>query len=381
MKRIISIILSFMILLAGTVSCGKINDLDKRLSDVENSFSQLQAQVAAGAYITSVDTAADGITFILSNSQTYKVVNGKNGTDGEAILADVTIENDFIVLTLKNGETLRISYQNPLSMVSLNIVPDYTDGTVKNYSPVTNCIFLSIEVTPSQYAEKLSDTSRFIYKAIFSPVQTKSGFNDAFTIAPSSIIYNRNAPIPFLELCFELDEMSIFMLENGTYAVSCSIEDKDGVHGASTQFVPLHVKSSNPSDSENPGEADKMGEVGVTIRSADFTSVSDQIASGAGILDFGKVKIKKSNGSFGLTESGELILDGDFEFSILYQNTYYSTTKLKIAYTQLEKEPAACDGIDWKKKIITFTDSVKGIKVYVKEMTFTYNGGVVKVKE
>ena len=310
--------------------------------------------------------------------------NGEDGTDGEAILADVTIENDFIVLTLKNGETLRISYQNPLSMVSLNIVPDYTDGTVKNYSPVTNCIFLSIEVTPSQYAEKLSDTSRFIHKAIFSPVQTKSGFNDAFTIAPSSIIYNRNAPIPFLELCFELDEMSIFMLENGTYAVSCSIEDKDGVHGASTQFVPLHVKSSNPSDSENPedpGVADKMGDVSVIIRSADFTSVSDQIASGAGILDFGKVKIKKSNGSFGLTESGELILDGDFEFSILYQNTNYSTSKLKIAYTQLEKEPAACDGIDWEKKIITFTDSVKGIKVYVKEMTFTYNGGVVKVKE
>ena len=49
MKRTTPIILSFMILLAGTVSCGKINDLDKRLSDVENSLSQLQAQVAAGA--------------------------------------------------------------------------------------------------------------------------------------------------------------------------------------------------------------------------------------------------------------------------------------------------------------------------------------------
>ena len=131
MKRITLIILSVAAILAGSVSCQKVNDLDKRLTELEQTVSDLKAQILAGAVITSVDKTNDGCTFTLSNGQSYTVTNGKNGSDGEAIIADVKIEEDFVVLTLKNGETLRISYQNPLSMVTLNIVPDFDDGTVR----------------------------------------------------------------------------------------------------------------------------------------------------------------------------------------------------------------------------------------------------------
>ena len=123
MKRISLIILAIAAIIAGSVSCQKVNDLDKRLTELEQTVSDLKAQILAGAVITSVDKADDGCTFTLSNGQSYTVTNGKDGSDGEAIIADVKIEENFVVLTLKNGETLRISYQNPLSMVTLNIVP------------------------------------------------------------------------------------------------------------------------------------------------------------------------------------------------------------------------------------------------------------------
>lgn len=143
--------------------------------------------------------------------------------------------------------------QSLLPQVTLTIVPDYTDGTVKNYNPKNNLIYLSIEVTPAKYAEALSDTSKFIHKAVFSPVQTKGGFGEAFTITPKDISYNAGAPIPFLDLCFEIDAMSAFRLDNGTYAVSCTIEDKEGVNGASTAFVPISYEKGS---GEGGGQSD-----------------------------------------------------------------------------------------------------------------------------
>ena len=143
--------------------------------------------------------------------------------------------------------------QSIFSEVTLNIIPDYTDGSVRSYSPVTNCMYLSIEVTPSIYAETLADTSKFNHKAVFSPVQTKSGFSDAFTVAPSSITYYQNATIPYFELCLEIDEMAFMMLESLPYVVSCTIEDKDGTHGISSPFVPISSKVTSGS-----GESDKI---------------------------------------------------------------------------------------------------------------------------
>ena len=123
-----------IVALTACCACSKVNDIDKRLGVLENIVSDLKAQISAGAVITSVDKTSDGCTFTLSNGQIYTVTNGKDGTDGtdgEAIIADVKIEEDFVVLALKDGEIMRISFQNPLSMVTLDIVPDFDYGTVK----------------------------------------------------------------------------------------------------------------------------------------------------------------------------------------------------------------------------------------------------------
>ena len=256
MKRFFHLMIVAIVALTACCACSKVNDIDKRLGVLESIVSDLKAQISAGAVITSVDKTSDGCTFTLSNGQTYTVTNGKDGadgTDGEAIIADVKIEEDFVVLTLKNGETLRISYQNPLSMVTLDIVPDFDDGTVKE--PKTSeamgmkstNFYLDISVTPAKYAEILSDTERFIHKAVFSPVQTRSGFGNAFTLSPKRVTYCEGAPIPFLQASFELDDESAAVLQNTPYTVSYSIEDKDRVHGAATAFVTIsHEKGSVP---------------------------------------------------------------------------------------------------------------------------------------
>lgn len=134
--------------------------------------------------------------------------------------------------------------QSPLSMLTLNIVPDYNDGTVQRPKTIeamgqkSTILFLNVAVTPAKYAEILSDTAKFIHKAIFSPTtQTKSGFGNAITVSPKSVTHADGAPVPFLQALFELDDETASALQNSAYAVSYSIEDKDGVHGAATAFV------------------------------------------------------------------------------------------------------------------------------------------------
>ena len=199
------------------------------------------------------------------------------------------IEEDFVVLTLKNGETLRISYQNPLSMVTLNIVPDYDDGTVREPNTTefigeeSTHFYLDVAVTPAKYAEILSDTERFIHKAVFSPVQTKSDFGNAFTVSPKSVIYAEGAPIPFLEASFELDDDTAALLQNKNtpYTVSYSIEDKDGVHGASTAFVPLNNEAHSgwisSDDLANGGMAIEVGGHQVTVKCSNEDGIADDL--------------------------------------------------------------------------------------------------------
>ena len=140
-------------------------------------------------------------------------------------------------------------------MVTLNIVPDYDDGTVGKPETVeamgmkSHIFYLDISVTPAKYTEILSDTERFIHKAVFSPVLTKSGFGNAVTVSPKSVTYAEGAPIPFLEASFELDDETAALLQNKNTpsTVSYVIEDKDGVHGTATAFVTIsHEKGSGP---------------------------------------------------------------------------------------------------------------------------------------
>ena len=237
MKRFTIIILAVAAILAGSVSCQKVNDIDKRLTELEQTVSDLKAQVLAGAVITSVDKTDDGCTFTLSNGQSYTVTNGKNGLDGEAIIADVEIEENFIVLTLKNGETLRISYQNPLSMVTLNIIPDFSDGSVYSYSD-DGSFFLRVSVKPEKYIDKLLKNDGLVCKADFRSVITKAAEeNPDFTVVGE--ITSASVEEGYMTAYFSLSEEEMGKMWDSAYVVSFSMEDTDGVHGASTSFVPV----------------------------------------------------------------------------------------------------------------------------------------------
>lgn len=240
MKRITIIILAVVAIVASSVSCQKVNDIDKRLSDLEEVVSDLKAQVLAGAVITSVTKTDDGCTFTLSNGQSYTVTNGTNGndgTDGEAIIADVKIEDGFVVLTLKNGDTLRISYQNPLSMVTLIIIPDFSDGSVYSFSD-DGTFILRVGVTPEKYIDKLSNDDDIICKAYFRSVITKaSQENPDFTVVGD--ITSASVEDGYLTAVFTLSEGEMEMMCYADYAVSFTMEDSDGTKGASTSYVPV----------------------------------------------------------------------------------------------------------------------------------------------
>ena len=237
MKRISLIILAVAAIIIGGVSCGKVNDIDRRLTQLEQTVSDLKAQILAGAVITTVDKTDKGCTFTLSNGQSYTVTNGKDGTDGEAIIADVKIEEDFVVLTLKDGETLRISYQNPLSMVTLNIIPDFSDGSVYSCSD-EGSFFLRVSVKPEKYIDKLLNNDGLVCKADFRSVITKANAeNPDFTVVGE--ITSGSVEEGYMTVYFELAEDEVAKLQASDYVVSFSIEDKDNIHVASTSYVPM----------------------------------------------------------------------------------------------------------------------------------------------
>ena len=253
MKRIALIILSVATFIAGSVSCQKVNDIDKRLTELEQTVSDLKAQILAGAVITTVDKTDDGCTFTLSNGQTYKVTNGKDGSDGEAIIADVKIEENFVVLTLKNGETLRISYQNPLSMAALSIIPDFSDGSVYSYSD-DGSFFLRVSVKPEKYIDNLLNNDGLVCKADFRSVITKAIPEDPdFTVVGE--ITSGSAEEGYMTTYFELTEDELAKLQQSDYVVSLSLEDKDNVYGASTSYVPMSYQRSGQGGDVIPEEA------------------------------------------------------------------------------------------------------------------------------
>lgn len=238
MKRITLIILAIAAILAGSVSCQKVNDIDKRLIELEQTVSDLRAQILAGAVITSVDKTDEGCTFTLSNGQTYKVTNGKDGSDGEAIIADVKIEKDFVVLTLKDGETLRISYQNPLSMVTLNIIPDFSDGSVYSHNRSDGAFFLKVAVTPKERLRNFESDSSLFYSADFHTTITKASPDSSyFTV--SGQLTSITEEEGYMTISYTLSDAEMDWLDHNDYVVAVSVGSADGSSAVSTPFVPV----------------------------------------------------------------------------------------------------------------------------------------------
>ena len=92
----------------------EIDDLQSQLNQLKSTVDKINADIAGGAVITSVSQNADGVTFTLSNNQTYTVTHGKDGAAGKD--ADVwTIEKNAegALYWAKNGVITEYPAQGP----------------------------------------------------------------------------------------------------------------------------------------------------------------------------------------------------------------------------------------------------------------------------
>ena len=81
MKKLILIAAAALALVLGNTACQRINELDGRLTALEDTVSQLKSMVEGGAVITSVDEIIGGHLITLSNGKTFTVLDGARAYD------------------------------------------------------------------------------------------------------------------------------------------------------------------------------------------------------------------------------------------------------------------------------------------------------------
>lgn len=269
MKKLILIAAAALGLVLGNTACQRINELDGRLTALEDTVSQLKSMVEGGAVITSVDEIIGGHLITLSNGKTFTVLDGidgidgkdgKDGKDGEAILADIKIEDYYIILTLKNGEILKISYQNPFTLVTAHIIPDYTDGSVAfKYSKAldeesSNILRLNITITPAKYVDFFdNEEDDFRYKANFLKVSETKGAGDTANFSVKDVLVGSvsgEGKEHYLFASISLDEAQTKKIAEGHFMVNFVAESTDDVHGIATDFVLVRSEAVVPTEDE-----------------------------------------------------------------------------------------------------------------------------------
>lgn len=272
MKKLILIAAAALGLVLGNTACQRINEIDGRLTALEDTVSQLKSMVEGGAVITSVDEIIGGHLITLSNGKTFTVLDGidgidgidgkdgKDGKDGEAILADIKIEEYYIILTLKNGEILKISYQNPFTLVTASIMPDYTDGSVAfKYSKAldeesSNILRLNITITPAKYVDFFdNEEDDFRYKANFLKVSETKGAGDTANFSVKDVLVGSvsgEGKEHYLFASISLDEAQTKKIAEGHFMVNFVAESTDDVHGIATDFVLVRSEAVVPTEDE-----------------------------------------------------------------------------------------------------------------------------------
>ena len=182
-----------------------------------------------------------------------------------AIFSLVTLTIGFMGSCDKDNDN---TPESPLSVVTMNIIPDYSDGSVGGVKvssfngEYTYSFNLGVTVTPEKFAKELAESDGYVRKAVFAPVATKGSTEGGFSLTPSQVTCYGEVDQPYISMCFELDSLTATMMQCIAYAVSFSIEDKDGNNGTSTAFVPL----SNKSDSPVPEETLVAVDLGLSVK-------------------------------------------------------------------------------------------------------------------
>lgn len=180
-----------------------------------------------------------------------------------------------------------ISDKDPLSAATLDIIPDFSDGSVYSYSVDDGSFFLRISVTPKKYIEKLCGSDGLVCRADFRSVITKATTASLdFTIVGE--ISSAFVEEGYMTAAFTLSKDEMEKMRDADYAVSFSIEDTDGVHGASTSFVPVswYLRDGKGGD----GEIVVAGGHTVTLKIVDGLDSNDILVRS--YADGGKVIIR-----------------------------------------------------------------------------------------
>ena len=186
---------------------------------------------------------------------------------------------------------------------------------------------------------------------------------------------------------FEFDDNTAVFIKNTPFIVSYSIESLDGVYGFSTPFVPLSFDAASPVTPVTPGYEDACSTTTKeTLDKNDFLNAKNEILSGTKQLIIRNAKIVAGNGSFGITEEGELILDGSYLFYVKKSTAGYNDAKrIELTYSGLDCEPDGDFTIDREKKCIKYvnqSNKVQNIKATISSIFMEQiEEGRIKVKE
>lgn len=130
-----------------------------------------------------------------------------------------------------------VTPKSSMPLVSMTIIPDYSDGSVYSYSD-DGSFFLRVSVKPEKYIDKLLNNDGLICKADFRSVITKAAaVNPDFSVVGE--ITSASVEEGYMTAYFSLSEEEMEKMWDADYVVSFSMEDTDDTHGVSTSFVPV----------------------------------------------------------------------------------------------------------------------------------------------
>lgn len=90
---------------------GEIDRIDQQIAEMKAQIDKINALVSSGSVITSVSQNAEGVTFTLSNGQSYTVTNGKAGKDAD--VWTIVTNADGKLVWAKNGVATDFPAQGP----------------------------------------------------------------------------------------------------------------------------------------------------------------------------------------------------------------------------------------------------------------------------
>lgn len=112
---------------------GRVDDLEQQVTNVLGSLDELRACIREQVYVSSVNDSGNGYVLALSNGETIRIVNGKDGKDGVSVvdgiagISSVRIDRDFVIFELEDGGRLAL----PRSARKINL--EFTGFTTGVY--------------------------------------------------------------------------------------------------------------------------------------------------------------------------------------------------------------------------------------------------------